>query len=105
MNIIITEEEIKSRPNYYELGKFVSEKYWNFKDEFDSNKPVINFLEEGIKSSKINPNYTSEDGFDRCIICGKKTPYFTTAHISNRIGYVEGAGQGCYKPEKCNNNL
>lgn len=87
MNIIITEDEIKSNPNYYELGKLVSKKYWNIKDN---------------ENTKINSEYVTEDGFDKCIICGEKTPYYSIADISNRIGYVEGAGQGCYKPKKCN---
>jgi hypothetical protein len=76
MNILITEDEIKNNPNYYELGKLVSRKYWEVKN--------------------------SEDNYDVCVVCGKKTPYRSSQDISNRIGYIEGAGQGCYNPIKCN---
>jgi hypothetical protein len=32
---------------------------------------------------------------DKCIMCGKETPYDVHTHIDMRIGYVEGAGQLC----------
>jgi len=35
---------------------------------------------------------------DKCVICGKDTPYDVTTHIDYRIGYVEGGGQGCFQP-------
>ncbi len=38
---------------------------------------------------------------DKCVICGKESPYFRTTHIDYRIGYVEGGGQGCYQPNIC----
>lgn len=85
MNIIITEEEIKNNPNYFELGKLVSEKYWK-------NKTVNSYN-----------TFVSDDGFDLCVVCGKKSPYFKIENIENRIGYVEGAGQGCFQPNKCEN--
>ena len=34
-------------------------------------------------------------------ICGEFTPYFKSTHIDMRYGFIEGAGQGCYKPTKC----
>lgn len=42
------------------------------------------------------------DIYDNCVICGKQTPYKTSTHIDLRVGYVEGAGQGCFQPNKCN---
>jgi len=44
----------------------------------------------------------NDDNYDECVICGKKTPYTRSTHIDLRHGYVEGAGQGCYQPEVCN---
>jgi hypothetical protein len=88
MNILITEDEIKNNPNYYELGKLVSRKYWEVKGSEDSKNLIM-----------------SEDNYDMCIICGEKTPYRYSQDISSRIGYVEGAGQGCYNPIKCNKQI
>ena len=45
---------------------------------------------------KLNP-----DSYDKCVICGKETPYLVSTHIDHRIGYVEGGGQGCYQPNIC----
>ena len=39
---------------------------------------------------------------DTCIICGIETAYDETTHIDMRTGYVEGAGQGCFQPQICN---
>ena len=41
------------------------------------------------------------DAFDKCVICGKETPYLRSTHIDLREGYVEGGGQGCYQPNIC----
>jgi hypothetical protein len=41
------------------------------------------------------------DEHDKCVICGKETPYLRNTHIDYRIGYVEGAGQGCFNPNEC----
>lgn len=32
---------------------------------------------------------------DKCIKCGKDTPYDYETHVDNRMWYVEGAGQLC----------
>jgi hypothetical protein len=32
---------------------------------------------------------------DKCITCGKETPYDKDLHINNRLWYVECAGQLC----------
>ena len=41
------------------------------------------------------------DAFDKCVICGKETPYLRSTHIDLREGYVEGGGQGCHQPSIC----
>lgn len=38
---------------------------------------------------------------DKCVICGKESPYNKNTHIDLRIGYVEGGGQGCFQPNIC----
>jgi hypothetical protein len=44
---------------------------------------------------------TKEDEFDKCVICGKESPYLKSTHIDLRTGYVEGGGQGCFQPNGC----
>jgi hypothetical protein len=44
---------------------------------------------------------TKEDEFDKCVICGKESPYLKSTHIDLRTGYVEGGGQGCFQPNLC----
>ena len=39
--------------------------------------------------------------YDTCVICGKTSPYTRSTHIDQRIGYVEGGGQGCFQPNQC----
>lgn len=39
---------------------------------------------------------------DKCVMCGKDTPYDFETHIDLRYGYIEGGGQGCYQPQVCN---
>jgi len=69
----------------------------------------------GEDTSKVNSEYLigydhlecslENDPFnyekDKCVICGKKSPYLRSTNIYERIGYVEGAGQGCFHPNKC----
>lgn len=43
----------------------------------------------------------NSDAFDKCVICGKESPYLKSTHIDYRIGYVEGGGQGCFQPNEC----
>lgn len=74
MLITIHEKEIMKTPNDAELGSLIREKW------FDAKKTLEN---------------------DRCVICGKISPYKISQHIDTRIGYVEGAGQGCFQPSKC----
>ena len=43
----------------------------------------------------------SKDMLDKCVICGKESPYLRSTNIDYRIGYVEGGGQGCFQPNEC----
>lgn len=43
----------------------------------------------------------NQDSFDKCVICGKESPYLKSTHIDLRVGYVEGGGQGCFQPNQC----
>lgn len=49
-----------------------------------------------LKTEEENP-----DSFDKCVICGKETPYLRSTHIDMRVGYIEGGGQGCFQPNNC----
>ena len=74
MKITISEEEIKSRPNDAELGDYVKSKWFELKKVIE---------------------------MDKCVICGKTSPYKYTDSIYHRIGYVEGGGQACFQPKVC----
>jgi hypothetical protein len=39
--------------------------------------------------------------YDKCILCGRVSPYPISLDIYQRIGYIEGAGQGCFSPPEC----
>ena len=39
-----------------------------------------------------------------CLICGEFTPYTKGTHVDFRVGYIRGAGQGCFSPDKCSKN-
>jgi hypothetical protein len=73
MIIGISEREIITTPNDQQLGEKVRGKYFEAKS-----------LEN-----------------DRCVICGRVSPYSAGVHIDMRVGYVEGAGQGCFQPASC----
>lgn len=73
MIIAISESEILGTPNDQELGEAVRGKYYEAR-------------------ARMN---------DRCVLCGKVSPYGPSDHIMSRVGYVEGAGQGCFQPSVC----
>ncbi len=53
-------------------------------------------LENKINSTGgHNLEFVSEDGYDLCVSCRKKTIYKTETPIEQREHYVEGAGQQC----------
>ena len=45
-------------------------------------------------------NESRQNEYDKCVICGKDTPYLRKTHVDMRFGYVDGAGQTC---EDCYN--
>jgi hypothetical protein len=77
--ITLTEKEILETPNNEMLGEKIRNKYWE------------------VKRNSEQPQY------DKCVICGKDTPYLISTHIDFREGYLEGAGQGCYQKHICEN--
>lgn len=75
MKVCFDKEKINSFSNDNELCRYIKSKIKEF--------------ESGVEEN------------DKCVICGKSTPYKISTHINERIGYVEGAGQGCYMPNEC----
>jgi hypothetical protein len=71
MIITISEKEILKYPNEADLGRFVKHKYLEIKESLE---------------------------YDNCIICDNVTPYKKSTPVNNRYGYIEGAGQACFKP-------
>ena len=80
MEILITEKEILNLPNDMDLGKYIRTKYIKTREEIERSMDVE---------------------YDHCVICGKQSPYTRTTHIDNRVGYIDGGGQGCFQPNKC----
>lgn len=74
MIITINEKEILKTPNDAELGAMIREKYFDIKERLTH---------------------------DACVECGRLSPYLYSDHIDRRIGYIEGAGQGCFQPKNC----
>lgn len=108
--VTLTEKEILETPNDFDLGELARKKYWeekqyeNLKD-YDDEKFFIIADETGlVKGIHLpKPNEYVENGYDKCVMCGKVSPYITTTNIDERVGYVEGAGQGCFQPILCKN--
>jgi hypothetical protein len=108
VKITLTQQEILDRPNYYDLGEFVTQKMYEeieFQNHRASDDKFIivaddDGLVKGIYIPPVLDNVT-EDGYDLCVICGKKSPYKIETHIDMRVGYVEGAGQGCFQSNVC----
>ena len=73
-SITITQEDINNHPNDFELGSYIRRKFYEHKDK----------------------------KYDKCVICGAESPYTMDTHIDLRHGYIEGAGQGCFR-ETCKN--
>jgi hypothetical protein len=92
IKIKITEKEILSKPNDSELGSYIRYKYLVQKDLLKQEKDVLSL------------GQISDDEPEICLICGKFSPYVRSTHIDLRVGFVEGAGQGCFIPEKCLKN-
>ena len=114
MSIIVnlTEKEILDTPNDFELGGKVRAKYWEQKEleteeqrlrEKDDESYILVSDENGMVIGLHLPsqNEYTENGYDKCVVCGKVSPYKTMTHIDRRIGYIEGAGQGCFQENVC----
>jgi hypothetical protein len=108
IKIYVTEEEIMSTPNDYELGELVRKKYWIEKEHqeirnYDNEKFATLVDDTGLITGVHfkRDNDFVDDGYDLCVVCGKKSPYLTSTPISLRSGYVEGAGQGCFQSSVC----
>ena len=71
--ITVSERDILGTPNDQALGEMVRAMY---------------------SSAKSLQN-------DRCVVCGGVSPYRWLDYIGSRVGYVEGAGQGCFQPSHC----
>jgi hypothetical protein len=89
LKVKISEQEILEHPNDTQLGSYVRGKYFASKKINGEN----NILDVG----QI-PDY---DVYDKCVICGKDSPYKTSTHIDMRLGYVDGVGQGCFSLKEC----
>jgi hypothetical protein len=83
IEVTITEKEIMETPNDFDLGEKVRQKYWE------------------MKNDERVPPFDLDVEYDTCVLCGKQSPYTRSTHIDFRIGYVEGAGQGCFQPKTC----
>jgi hypothetical protein len=99
IKVTITNEEIQNNPNNYDLGQLVRNKYWSSIDgqittKLDNIDTLLDTHIEGLNSSK-------NDEYDKCVICGKDTPYTKDTHIDVRVNYVEGAGQLCVDELTC----
>jgi len=90
ITVTLTEKEILATPNAYELGELVHHRYWSQKEPKPSDLPKVN-----------NQPELPFPLYDRCVVCGAESPYTQGHHIDYRIGYVEGAGQGCFQPSEC----
>ena len=73
----------------------------NDPNENEPVKVVVDLLKIQIK--EIDESLLSrQNEYDKCVICGKESPYTMSTHIDLREGYVEGGGQGCFQPNTCN---
>lgn len=85
----ITEKEILDKPNDAELGSYIRRKYLI---QQETMKRDIDILSLG---------QIPDDELEVCLVCGEFTPYTKGTHVDLRVGYIRGAGQGCYKQIKC----
>lgn len=110
ITVTVTEKEILQTSNDFELGGLVRNKYWQERRNQegptqDDEHFFLNIGDDGlVKSISHSSRWDGDqnmDEKDRCVICGKETPYLRSTHIDIRVGYVEGGGQGCYQPNVC----
>ena len=60
-------------------------------DEVFSEAEMTNGTYEG------DSIHQKSEEHDDCVVCGELTKYKKADHIDNRYGYIEGAGQLCFK--------
>lgn len=90
MGIKVTKQEIFDNPNDALLGSFIRRKYL-----IKSNKKKL------VKIDRMSIIEINGEEPESCLLCGKLSPYTFSTNIDMRVGYVRGAGQGCFEPEKC----
>lgn len=111
ITVSLTEKEILDTPNDFELGEKVRKMYWQQK-ELQTEEDILRTKDDEsyvlvaddsgmVIGIHLPDNDFTDNGYDKCVVCGKVSPYKTTTHIDLRIGYVEGAGQGCFQTEVC----
>jgi len=103
IKITITDEEILNTSNNYVLGEMIRNKYWQARRDlegikFDDDKVLLQVNEDGIITSL---GRIDSKKYDKCVICGKDSPYLETTHINSRLNYIEGLGQTCVDEKKC----
>jgi hypothetical protein len=106
IKITITDEEILNASNNYVLGEMIRNKYWQARRDldgikFDDDKVLLHINENGVITSL---GRLDDIVFDKCVICGKDTPYDETTHIDYRINYIQGMGQTCVDEKNCKKN-
>ena len=85
----ITEKEILDKPNDAELGSYIRRKYLVQKETMKRDVDILSL------------GQIPDDEPDRCLICSQLSPYSKSTHIDFRVGYIRGAGQGCFTPDNC----
>jgi hypothetical protein len=106
IKITITDEEILNTSNNYVLGEMIRNKYWQARRDlegikFDDDKVLLHVNEDGIITSL---GRLDSSKYDKCVICGKDSPYLETTHIDIRVNYIEGFGQTCVDEKNCKKN-
>jgi hypothetical protein len=89
IKIKITEKEILDKPNDSELGSYIRRKYLVQKQMMERDVDTLSL------------GQIPDDVPEKCLVCGKLSPYTKSTHIDLRTGYVEGMGQTCFNPLKC----
>lgn len=96
LEIILTEEEILKTPNYQELGELVYSKLWDARNILKETKDSSDYVHITVGVNGDADSIGSVEEYDKCVICGKQSPYPRSTNIDMRTGYIEGSGQGCF---------
>jgi hypothetical protein len=103
IKVTLTEEEILETPNDMMLGELTRNKHRQAMRDaegprYDDEHFGVVIGEDGLFTSLI---HSKDQIYDKCVLCGKESPYLKNTHVDFRFGYVEGAGQGCFQPNQC----